>query len=41
MRGTHLEEETTQQEQPTGSGVTSSADVLQQLVPAVTECKLD
>ena len=35
VRGTHLEEGQTQQEQPTASSVTSSADVLQQLVEAI------
>ena len=38
VRGTHLEEGPTQQEQPTASSVTSSADVLQQLVEAIRQC---
>lgn len=38
VRGTHLEEGPVQQKQPTASGGTSSADVLQQLVEAIQQC---
>ena len=38
VRGTHLEEGPTQQEQPTASSVTSSADVLQELDEAIRQC---
>jgi len=38
VRGTHLEKGPVQQKQPTASGVTSSANVQQQLVEAIQQC---